>query len=144
MGSSLSTDLAKLTHWGRAKHICVGKLIIIGSDNSLSPGRRQAIIWTSAGILLIWILGTNCSEILSEIHAFPCKKMHLKMSSAKWRPFVSASMCFNCMGPRTCPTCSTSHETATPFACRIIQNRGGGGRVHHSKRAITSLYSDLR
>ena len=27
-----------------ATHICVGKLIIIGSDNGLSPGRRQAII----------------------------------------------------------------------------------------------------
>ena len=26
--------------------ICVGKLTIIGSDNGLSPGRRQAIIWT--------------------------------------------------------------------------------------------------
>ena len=29
------------------------KLTIIGSDNGLSPGRRQAIIWTNAGILLI-------------------------------------------------------------------------------------------
>ena len=29
---------------------CVSKLIIISSDNSLSPGRRQAIIWTNAGI----------------------------------------------------------------------------------------------
>ena len=42
-----------LTHWGRARHICVSKLTIIGSDNGLSPGRRQAIIWTIAGILLI-------------------------------------------------------------------------------------------
>ena len=42
-----------LTHWGRATHVCVGKLTIIGSDNGLSPGRRQAIIWTIAGILLI-------------------------------------------------------------------------------------------
>ena len=33
------------------------KLTIIGSDNGLSPGRRQAIIWTNAGISLIWILG---------------------------------------------------------------------------------------
>ena len=33
-----------LTHWGRATHICVGNLTIIGSDNGLSPGRRQAII----------------------------------------------------------------------------------------------------
>ena len=76
-----------LTHWGRVTHICVSKLTIIGSDNGLSPGRRQAIIWTNAGILLIRTLGTNFSEILSAIHAFSFKKMHLKMSSAKWRPF---------------------------------------------------------
>ena len=62
-------------------------LTIIGSDNGLSPGRRQAIIWTNAGILLIWTLGRNFSEIISEIHAFSFKKMHLKMSSAKWHPF---------------------------------------------------------
>ena len=76
-----------LTHWGRVTHICVGKPIIIGSDNGLSPDRRQAIIWTNAGLLLIGPLGTNFSENLSEIHAFSFKKMHLKMSSAKWRPF---------------------------------------------------------
>ena len=68
-------------------HICVGKLTIIGSDNGLSPGRRQAIIWTNVGILLIAPLGTNFSEILSEIHSLSFRKMHLKMSSAKWRPF---------------------------------------------------------
>ena len=76
-----------LTHWGRVTHICVGKLTIIGSDNGLSPGRRQAIIWTSAGILLIGPLETNFSEILIEMYTFSFKKMHLKMSSAKWRPF---------------------------------------------------------
>ena len=76
-----------ITHWGRVTHICVGKLTIIGSDNVLSPGRRQAIIWTNDGILLIWLLGTNFSEILSEIHSFSFKKMHLKMSSGKGRPF---------------------------------------------------------
>ena len=58
------------THWGRATHICVSKLTITGSDNGLSPGRRQAINWTNDGILLIRTLGTNSSEILSEIHAF--------------------------------------------------------------------------
>ena len=45
----------------------VGKVTIIGSDNGLSPGRRQAIIWTNAGILSIGPLGTNVSEILIEI-----------------------------------------------------------------------------
>ena len=56
-----------LTHWGRETHIYVGKLTIIGSDNGLSPERRQAIILTNAGILLIGPLGTNFSEILIAI-----------------------------------------------------------------------------
>ena len=68
-------------------HIYVGKLTIIASDNDLSPGRRQAIIWTNAGILLIGLLGTKFNEISIEIHSFSFKKMHLKMSSAKWGPF---------------------------------------------------------
>ena len=76
-----------LTHWGRVTHICVGKVTIIGSNNGLLPGRRQTIIWTNAGILLIWPLGTNFSEILIAIETFSLKKMHLKISSAKWRPF---------------------------------------------------------
>ena len=77
----------ELTHWGRVTHISVSKQTIIGSDNGLSPGRRQAIIWTNAGILFIGTLGTNFSEILIEIRIFSFKKMGLKMSSAKWRPF---------------------------------------------------------
>ena len=163
-------------------HICVSKLTIIGSDNGLSPGRRQAIIWTNDNILvraaqfsfrpadflplhfglnfrnpsyiyiraccIIYIcslyhsvhkftvnnpdlciigleifnwkdwfdnllchlvrpwrtsppspplcaalilviepLGTNFSEISIEINTFSFKKMPLKMSSGKWRPF---------------------------------------------------------
>ena len=75
-----------LTHWGRVTHICVSKSTIIGSDNGLSPDRRQAIIWPNTGILLIRTLGTNFSDFLSEIRAFSFKKMHLKMSSGKWRP----------------------------------------------------------
>ena len=70
--------LSKLTHWGRVTHICVSKLTIIGSDNGLSPDRRQAIIRTNAEISLIWNLGTSFSEIFSEIHTFLFKKMHLK------------------------------------------------------------------
>ena len=75
-----------LTHWRRVTHICVSKLTIIGSDNGLSPNRRQAIIWTNAGILLIGPLGTNFNEISIEIHKFSFKKIHFKMSSGKWQP----------------------------------------------------------
>ena len=72
-----------LTHWSWVAHICVNKLTISGSDNGLSPGRRQAIIWTNAGMLLIGPF----SGILFEILTFSFKKMQFKMSSAKWRPF---------------------------------------------------------
>ena len=81
-----------LTHWGRVTHICVNDLTSIGSDNGLSPGRRQAIIRTNAGILLIRTLGTNFSEYLVEILIVSFKKMRLKVSSAKGGHFVSASM----------------------------------------------------
>ena len=80
-------DLTVWTHWGRVMHICFGNPTIIDSDNGLSPGRRQAIIWTNAGILLIRPLGTNFSEILIKIHIFSINEMHLKMPSAKRRPF---------------------------------------------------------
>ena len=73
-----------LTHQRWVTHICVSKLTSIGSDNCLSPGRRQAIIWTNAGILLIGPLGTNFSEILIKMQTFSLKKIRLKMSSAKW------------------------------------------------------------
>ena len=76
-----------LTHWGRVTHICVSNLTIIGSDNGFSPGRRQAIIWTNVGILLIGPLETNFREILIAIYTFSFTKMHLKKSSGKWRPF---------------------------------------------------------
>ena len=75
------------THWGRVTHICFGKPTITGSDNGLSPGRPQAIIWTNAEMLLIWPLGTYFSEMLSEIQTFSLKKIRLKMSSVKCCPF---------------------------------------------------------
>ena len=46
-------------------HMCISKIIIIGSDNGLSPRQSQAIFWISAGILLIqpkkiqWNLNPN-------------------------------------------------------------------------------------
>ena len=94
-----------LTHWDRVTHICVSEQTIIGSYNGLSTGRRQAIIWTSAGILLIGPLVTNFSEILIEIHNFLFKKMHLKMSSGKWRPF--------CLGLNLLTVVDSAHKGAS-------------------------------
>ena len=60
--------------------------VSIGSDNGLSPVWCQAITWTNAVLLSIRLLGTNFSEILIKIQNFTFRKMHLKVSSAKWRP----------------------------------------------------------
>ena len=53
---------------------------------------RLAISWFNAGILFIWPWGTNFNEVIIEIYIFAFKEMHLKMSSAKWRPFC---LCLN-------------------------------------------------
>ena len=100
-----------LIHWGRVTHICVSNLTIIGPDNGLSPGRRQAIIWTNAGILLIGPWGTNFSEILIDIHTFSFKKIHLKMSSAKWRPF--------CLGLNVLRSNYQCPTNITPFCQKV-------------------------
>ena len=103
-----------LTHWGRVTHICVSKLTIIGSYKGLSPGPRQAIIWTSGGILLIGGLGTNFSEILIEILTFSFKKIHLQMSSGKWWPFC---LCLNVL------TSVRSHDIhGCSTACGFVYN----------------------
>ena len=105
-----SLGLDDLTHWGRVTHICVSKLTTIGSYNGLSPGRRQAIIWTNAGILLIRPLGINFIEILFEINTLSFNKMHLTMASAKWRLFrlgrsVLMGVWVDCMEHRKATLC---------------------------------------
>ena len=87
-----------LTHWGRVTHICVSKLTVIGSGNGLSPGRRQLIVRTNAGILLIgpydkfqWHFNRNAN--------FSLKKMHMKMSSENCRPLCLGLNVWNCHLP---------------------------------------------
>ena len=59
---------------------------IYATLNWVSNGSDNAIIETNAGLLLIRPLGTNFNEILIKIQKFSFTKMHLKRSSAKWRP----------------------------------------------------------
>ena len=59
--------------------ISISKLTITDSDNGVSPGRRQAIIWTIAEIVSINPLGTNLNEILIKMYVFSFTKMHLKI-----------------------------------------------------------------
>ena len=82
-----------LNHWGGVTHICVGNLTIIASDNDLSPGRRQAIIWTNAGILLIEPLGTISMQLPSKFIHFHSRKCIWKCRQEYGGHNVSTSMC---------------------------------------------------
>ena len=79
--TSQNLSASVLTHLPQC-HIYAASVnqVSIGSDNGLSPIRRQAIIWASAGLLSIGPLGTNFSEILTKIHNFSLTKMHPKIS----------------------------------------------------------------
>ena len=79
------SSLDLLTHWGRVTHICVGKLTIIGSDNGLSPERRQAITGTNDGLLSIGPLGTNYGDTSKHNNFYS-----IKMLSAIYPPFPSS------------------------------------------------------
>ena len=111
-------------------HICVSKQTGISSDNALSPGRRQSIIWTHAVILLNGHLGTNFNEILIKIHTFLFKKVHWKMASGKWRPFfLSLNVLSHQYALDLHPCCAdlsnwwvSFKETAVTTAC-YISNR---------------------
>ena len=72
-------------------HICVGNLTVIG----LSPGRRQAIIWTNDGILLIRTLGTNFSEILIKIQNFSFKRNIIKNIVCEMAAILSRGISVN-------------------------------------------------
>ena len=74
-----------ITHW------C---LVIIGSCNGLVPFQHQTITWIIAD-LSIEPLGTNFNEFWIKLHTFSSRKMHLKMSSAKCRPFYSGFIALN-------------------------------------------------
>ena len=79
------------THWGWM--MCQSmNWVSIGSGNGLLPSWHQAITLTNADLLWIRLSGTNFSEILIKIQQL---KMHLKVSSAIWRPFCSGFIVLN-------------------------------------------------
>ena len=95
----------------RVTHICVGNLTISGSDNSLSPDRRQAIILTNAGILLIVPIGTNFSDNLIKIHTFSFKKIQENaFENVVWKmsAILSRPQCVNITKDVCLPVCILS------------------------------------
>ena len=91
---SLKITNLRLTHWGRVTHICVGKLSIIGSDNGLSPGRRQAIIWKKCSNIVNWTLRNKVQWNLNpNSYIFIQENVSEKYRLESSGHFVSASMC---------------------------------------------------
>ena len=74
-----------LTQWSQVTYIYFSNVIIIGSDNGLSPGWHQAIIWTNAGTLLTGPLEINFKIKKKKIHTFSFKK-HIE-AKTKGLPF---------------------------------------------------------
>ena len=61
--------------------------IMSGSSLFNSSGPSDTYASADAGTLLLGTIRTKISEILTKIKMFSFKKMHYKLSSAKWRPF---------------------------------------------------------
>ena len=126
-------------HWGSVMHICISNLTITGSDNGLSPGWHQAITWTKAGILLIGPLGN------SNRNSF--KKMPLKMSSGKWRPFylglkvlmaAQLSFQFKCESYGFCKTAISISQRANTVKFAQIRHRSDTFGIQHIHIRSTS------
>ena len=130
-----------LTHWGRVTHICVSIIITIGSDNGLSPDRRQAITctYTNAGILLIGPLGTNYSQILIKSNIFSFKKMHLKMPSAKRRPFCLGLNVITANAPELLQSCAKPSISSSDDNMAMPEVKASAGMIfnNHSLPQIT-------
>ena len=105
-------------------YICIHTLTTIGSDNGLSPGQCQAIIWTSARILLIGPLGINFSGILIRIQTFSYTKIHLKMPSAKWRPFCLGLNVLTRMRGYLDNSPTSGHQVSdyTSYSCFVVRH----------------------
>ena len=90
-----------ITYWGRVTHIFVSKLyhhwFRYWLVSYTAPNHYLNQCWD----IVSWTTGTNCSDIIIEIQTFSFKKMHLKMSSGKWRPFclgLNVIMCAESLG----------------------------------------------
>ena len=108
-------------HWGRVTHICVSELTIIGSDNGYSPVLAPSHYLNQCWNIINSTPIKKFSQILIEIHTFSFKKMHLKMSSGKWRPF--------CLGLNMLMTKATF---VFPYVAwvKAISNSSNNGDTH--------------
>ena len=87
---SKKTDLkGDITHCGLVMSVILAHFV---SGNDLLPIWCQVITWTSAILISIRTWRPNFNLILIKFWTFSFKKIHLKLSSAKWLPFFSNSV----------------------------------------------------
>ena len=63
--------------------------------------------WNLPGASELTYRSHDLNQILIEIHTFSFKKMHVKMSSAKWRPFCPGLIVLRRRLKQTCPGTTT-------------------------------------
>ena len=120
-----------LIHWDRVKHICATNLGHRWFRWWLVAWRRQAIICTNDGLLLIWPLGTNFVENLIGIYPFSLEKMHLKMSSVRNWPL--------CLGLNVWSGCRQTWHQYPCCACSPLPDGSRACPVSAFKIACYSI-----
>ena len=124
-----------LMHLPIVPHICVSK-----SDQHWF---RQWLVAYSAPshylnqcwVIVNWTRGRNFSEILIKIQNIPFTKMHLKISSAKWRSFCPGGRSVNYPGPHVGPWWSLfTREVSVILGMRMITNQERRPWLSYSKQ----------
>ena len=88
-----------LTRWDRVTHKYVSDSTLIGSDNGLSPGRRQVIMRTITGILLKWSLGNKLQRHFNRNLYIFVQENAIENVIWKMAGILSRSQCVNSLGP---------------------------------------------
>ena len=95
LGANLESALVGVEVRPTDAYIWFCKLTTNASDNGLSSGRCQAIIWTNAGIFLIGPLGITFNENFIEINKFSFNKNAFESAVCKMASVSSRSQCLN-------------------------------------------------
>ena len=67
-------------------HICISKLTTINSDNGLSPGRHQVIIWANARWNIVNSNFRNKLQWNLKRNSYIFTKKYIEKNTLKWRP----------------------------------------------------------
>ena len=119
LGVRCNTKLQDSGDWA----ISISKLTIIGSDNGLLwPGQRQAIIWTSAGILLVRTLGTTSVKCYTAAIASTWQPVREPINgvTGTWLSCFATCDWLRALVHLHCDVIITTPTTKTWWSCRSL------------------------